>query len=266
MPQLEETKLYADEPVLDVKTDSKGLAGSKTMKWALVPEKAGLYQIPLLTVSYFDTLNRQYREIRSSPHALSVLPGETESVQASDDRTTQAGANGPVKEPVKELARDILPVHTSIQELMTVHPTRPGGVFSLFFLFIPVFAYLLALFIVKFHKNSRATAAVTQARKAAGVFIKQCKKGRLGAAELTVSVRDYLNARFGLLLGSLTPDEAADILTSKGVRAETSEKLRAILREFENAIYTGKGSEPQATGEDLPKLVKQIEKEITEKK
>jgi hypothetical protein len=77
-----------------------------------------------------------------------------------------------------------------------------------------------------------------------------------------VSIRDYLNARFGLLLGSLTPDEAADILTSKGVRVETGDKLRTILRELENAIYTGKGAEPREAGQDLPKLVKQIEKEI----
>ena len=91
------------------------------------------------------------------------------------------------------------------------------------------------------------------------------KKGRLGAADVTDSVRDYLNARFGLLLGSLTPDEAADILTSKGVRPETSAKLRTILRELENAIYTGKGTELREVGVDLPKLIKQIEREITEK-
>jgi hypothetical protein len=64
------------------------------------------------------------------------------------------------------------------------------------------------------------------------------------------------------LLGSLTPDEAADILNSKGVRPETGDKLRTILREPENAIYTGKGAEPWEAGQDLPKLVKQIEKEI----
>ena len=108
-------------------------------------------------------------------------------------------------------------------------------------------------------------SALTKSKKAAGIFIKQCKKGRLDAAELTEAVRDYLNARFGLLLGSLTPDEAADILRSKGVRPETGEELRTILRELENAIYTGKGDESRDAGADLPKLVKQIEREITEK-
>ena len=262
MPQMEETKLYADEPVLDVTTDSEGLSGSKTMKWALVPEKAGRYQIPLLTVSYFDTLSRQYRQIKTAPHALSVLPGEAQSVQTAEARTPNAGANGPAKEPVKELARDILPVHTSIQDVMTVTATRPWGFLLPVFLLIPVLAYILTLFILKFHQKSRATSALTTAKKAAGIFVKQCKKGRLGAADLTEAVRDYLNARFGLLLGSLTPDEAADILTSKGIRQETIEKLRKILRELENAIYTGKGSELREAGEDLPKLIKQIEKEI----
>jgi hypothetical protein len=127
---------------------------------------------------------------------------------------------------------------------------------------IPVLAYILTLFILKFQQKSRAASALTKSKKAAGIFIKQFKKGRLGAADLTEAVRDYLNARFGLLLGSLTPDEAADILTSNGVSPDTGEKLGEILRQLEIAIYTGKGSEPRATGEDLPKLVKQIEKEI----
>lgn len=265
LPQLAETKLYVDEPVLEVTTDSEGLLGSKTLKWALVPEKAGRYQIPLLTVSYFDPTSRQYREIKTSPHTLSVLPGEAQSIQTAPARNAKAGANGPAKEPVKELSRDILPIHTSIQDVMTATSARPKAFLLPVYLLIPVLAYLLTLFILKFQQKSRATSALTKSKKAAGIFIKQCKKGRLDAAELTEAVRDYLNARFGLLLGSLTPDEAADILRSKGVRPETGEELRTILRELENAIYTGKGDESRDAGADLPKLVKQIEREITEK-
>jgi hypothetical protein len=139
------------------------------MKWALAPEKAGRYEVFLITVSYFDTLSRQYREIRTTPHALSVLPGKAKGIQTSEDRTTQAGANGSVKEPVKELARDILPVYTSIQDAMTVHSTRPRGFLLPVFLLIPVLAYILTLFIQKFHQNYRAASALTKSKTAAGL-------------------------------------------------------------------------------------------------
>jgi hypothetical protein len=65
-----------------------------------------------------------------------------------------------------------------------------------------------------------------------------------------------------LSLGSLTSDEAVDILASRGVNVKTSERLRRTLQELEDAIYTGKGQEPCHMGGDIPELIKQIEKEI----
>ena len=52
MPELQEFKVYADEPVLTSEMDAAGIRGSKTMKWALVPEKEGTYTIPPLTVPF----------------------------------------------------------------------------------------------------------------------------------------------------------------------------------------------------------------------
>jgi hypothetical protein len=76
-----------------------------------------------------------------------------------------------------------------------------------------------------------------------------------------LSIRDYLNDRFGLSLGSLTPDEASEILQSKGVSLDTAQELRTFLQRVEDAIYTGKGHESGDMGESIPRLVKAIEKE-----
>jgi len=262
VPEVDHTRRYADQPVLDVTTDTKGIAGSKIMKWALVPDKEGSYRIPALSVSFFDTVSRQYRKIETSPHTLSVLPGQEKKTQSGDIRAAQPGTNGPLKAPVKELARDILPVHTSMKDFLAVSPTRSQGLLFPLLLFMPAFTYALALFIMRFRRKSRAASALTKAKKAAGVFSKQSKNGKLSAGDLTLSIRDYLNARFGLALGTVTPDEAAEILKSKGVNSDTAAKLQAILIRLENTVYTGKEHEPLEAGDDLPKLIKQIEEEI----
>ena len=49
MPALNRIKVYADEPVLEVKPDYEGFTATKTMKWALVPEEKGKYRIPSLS-------------------------------------------------------------------------------------------------------------------------------------------------------------------------------------------------------------------------
>ena len=55
IPELDHIKVYADQPVLESTQDSEGLRGTKTMKWALVPEKEGRLEVPPVAVSYFDT-------------------------------------------------------------------------------------------------------------------------------------------------------------------------------------------------------------------
>ena len=80
--------------------------------------------------------------------------------------------------------------------------------------------------------------------------------------ELTLAVRDYLNDRFDLTLGSVTPDDAVRILESNGVQPDTARHLGELLGRIEDAVYSGKGREPFEVAEEIPKIIKQIEKEI----
>lgn len=261
-PEIDNTKVYADEPVLTVGQDTKGLAGSKTMKWALVPEKEGRYEIPCRSVSFFNTKTRKYRTIKTTPLSLSVLPGKKEQVQVLAGPATGQKLEGPAQKAVKELGHDILPVHSSVKDLWAGPNARVGAwvLWSVFLM--PPLIYILMVLGLKAGKRSDGSVAASKARKAAKRFSKQCSRPGLGSGDLTLFTRDYLNDRFGLSLGSLTPDEAADILKSRGVSPDTSGKLRAMLQKLEDAVYTGKGQETCAIGQDISRLVTQIEKEI----
>ena len=262
-PDLARTKVYKDQPALEVKQDAKGLGGAKTMKWALVPEKEGRLEIPPLSVGFFDTGAKQYRVLKTSPHSLSVLPGKEEQVQVSKDPAGGAsGAETPAKETVKEIGRDILPIHTSIKDLTSILTVRPEGIFFWLVFSTPFFLYMLALSAIKFRRQSVQTLAATKAKKAARDFIRKCNKGGISSNDLILSIRDYLNNRFALSLGALTPDEAARILESEGVRPDTAHTLQAILQRLEDAVYTGKGQESCTSVEDIPGLITEIEKEI----
>ncbi|OEU52542.1 MAG: hypothetical protein BA872_02005 [Desulfobacterales bacterium C00003060] len=261
-PELNHIKVYADQPVLQIEPDDKGIEGSKTMKWALVPEREGLYEIPPLTVSFFDTKNHQYRVIKTSPLAISVLPGEEKQVRASAAIGRGNAVEGSSKQAVKELGRDILPVHTSINDLGTGFLVRPGGLFFWVATLAPVLVYALAFCRIRFRRKSVSMLAETKAKKAARTFVKKCRHGEPPSSHLAAAISEYLNERFGLTLGSLTPDEAVEILRSRGVSLDTAHRFRAVLRKLEDAVYTGKGHESCDIGEDIARLIKQIEKEI----
>ncbi|HID30643.1 MAG TPA: protein BatD [Desulfobacterales bacterium] len=262
MPELPGTKVYADQPVFETEADTDGLSGSKTMKWAIVPEKEGPYKIPPLSVSFFDTTAEKYRIVKTSSLSLSVLPGQTEQVHASrngeGDKILEAGS----KQAIKELGRDILPIHTSSKSLSPGFRLRPGGGAFWLVTLVPFFLYAIAFCGMKFKRRSVEAMAVTRARKAAKTFAKQCHQDGLSAGPMAEAIRQYLNERFGLSLGSLTPKEAAQILKSNGVNPDTAKEMQAVLHRIENAVYTGRGHDACDIGGDLPRLIKQIEKEI----
>ena len=261
-PEPDHIKVYADEPVLQVKEDAKGLSGSKTMKWALVPEKEGRYKIPSLSLNFFDTKTHQYRKIETSSLCMSVLPGEIKQVQASTDHSNGQKIEGHAKKAVKELGHDILPIHTSIKDLGKGSIIRPGGLVFWFVFIGPFFIYAVAFLGLKLGKRSDSSLATLTAKKAAKKFIRKCRQDGLSSNDLALSFRDYLNERFGLSLGSLTSEEAAEILKSEGADLDTARKILAILKGLENAVYTGKGQKACALGKDASQLVRQIEKEI----
>ncbi len=262
LPELAHMKVYADQPVLQTEPESGGLTGSKTMKWALVPEESGHHQIPPLSVSFFDTTTDQYRVIKTSSMPLSVLPGKVEELRAEAQQGNEHAPEGPAKQAVKELGHDILPVHTSVKVLAGNRGPWPDQVFFWLVLIAPAFVYLATFWGVKFRSKSDMSVAAAKAKKAAKKLTRRCRQGSRSASALALGIRDYLNDRFGLSLGSLTPNEGAEILESNGVSTDTAQELRVVLQTIEDAVYTGKGHRSSDIHEDIPNLVRQIEKEI----
>ncbi len=260
--ELSWAKVYTDEPVLKTRSGDKGQEGAKTMKWAVVPSKEGLFEIPPLSVSYFDTGVHEYRTIKSLLHKLEVRPREKGEalVQRAPDKPKTV--KGPIKKEIQELGHDILPVHTSIKNLSTGFQVHPGGPFFWLIIFIPLFAYAVAFLGLRFREKSAASLAASRAKRAAKELARQCNDKGLLFSELSQAIRNYVNDRFGLSLGSLTPEEAEVILKERGVSHKTIQEFKGHVQRIEDAVYTGKGNEPCHMGKEAPQLVRQIEKEI----
>ena len=261
MPELADVKIYADQPVLEPIQDGDGLRGTKTMKWALVPEKDGYLEIPPVTVSFFDTEKHVYKTLKSSSYSLSVLPGKKEKIAISETNATAISRDSAVKQTVKELGRDIFPVHTAMQDFKTFSRLQRESWIFWTMLGLPLVLYLATLGGMKLRRHSRVGQPDMLAKKAARKFYKQYHKSEHTAVKLLLLIREYLNNRFGLSYGSLTAQEAFEILTSQGVGTETAEKTQKTMQRLENAEYTGKGMEAAAVDADLVPLIKRIEKE-----
>jgi hypothetical protein len=261
IPELPHIKIYADKPVLESSQDSEGIKGSKTMKWALVPEKEGRLEVPPVAVSFFDPQDHRYKTLTSSQYTLSVEPGKKETIRISEPNAAAAIDDGAGKQTIREIGRDIFPVHSTMQNFKTTHRLELERWIFWALLGLPLVLYLGTLGGVKLRRHSRTGQPDIMAKKAAREFYRQYRKRELTAGSLLQLIRDYLNRRFGRSYGSLTPQESVKILISQGVGADTAEALQNIMQQLENAEYTGQGRAAAAIDSDLVPLIKRIEKE-----
>jgi hypothetical protein len=226
-----------------------------------VPEKEGRTEISPLALTFFDTGTRTYRTLRSPAHELSVLPGEGTTDEAGKDEE-KGGGRGPEKEEVAQIGRDILPIHTAMKDFLKPTRLRPRGWAFHAVLFVPCLLYLGAFALQRLRRQGFASRTESKAKRAARDFRKKCRREGLSSNDLTLFIRDYVNDRFGLSLGAVTPDEAAKIFKTAGATEKSMEKMRELLQELEDAVYTGNGHRPCEDEGEIEDLILRLDKEI----
>jgi len=258
LPPVEGVKVYADEPKLEVDLEESGMKGTKTMKWALVPQEPGKYEIPVPGLSFFDSEAERYRRPPPGRLTLEATPGDAAAL------TAKAVGEGPGTPPaaVEEVGSDILPVHSSVKSLFAPLPGLPRpGVLSLILAAPPaLFAVLLAG--AGLRRKSAGSLDARRSRRAAGLFSRRCRGGKGLPDDLIDALQEYLNDRFGLSLGALTPGEAEEVLRAEGASGSTAGRVAETVRDLQRAIYTGRGEEPFPEREQFLRLVARIEGEV----
>lgn len=267
MPALDHLKLYADEPVFQTRAGADGLTGSKIMKWALVPDTEGRYTIPPFTIHYFDPKTEVYVTQRTQSLVLKVLPGEKETL-VTTPQGEKSNETGPsAKQEVKEIGHDILPIYTSTSGLkadgwFSPKAMGPGNPLCWAILMMPFLFYGVVFLGLRLNRKSDQALYVQRAKKAAHVFQKECRGGEKDANGLMTAVRDYMNDRFQLSLGSLTPADVSKLLMEKGVHPDTASRLRDVLGDLEGRIYTGGEATCGSASLSIMEIIKKIEKEL----
>jgi hypothetical protein len=129
-------------------------------------------------------------------------------------------------------------------------------------MFGPIIVYAAAFLGLRFRKKSAEAKTAIRMKRAARVFMGQCQEREISSSDLAEAAKTYLNDRFELSLGAVTPDEAAEILISRGVDEATAEEFRRNVQRLDEDIYAGRGDDGCTIGQNLCGVVKRIEREV----
>jgi len=258
-------EVYDPKTNQNLKSSAKGMTGSTTFEYLIIPRHAGDFTIPANEFTYFDPKAKRYRTKLSPEFKIHVAKGE-----GGVSNTTISSFT---KEDVKFIGKDIRFIKTNIFE-----PIYKGEIFfgtlNFYLAYIlPFFIFLMAFVFnrkrikqnadVAKMKNKRANRVAMKRLKAASISLKANKKEAF-YDEILKALWDYISDKFNLPLSDLSKDNINGILVEKEVDQEIITDFMAILDTCEFARYApSSGSSEmdslyQKTMETITKLEKNI--------
>jgi hypothetical protein len=249
-------KAYDDSPQEEITTERDGTSGRKLFRTALVPMKAGRFQLPPVELTYFDTQTASYRTLTAKIPELQVQASETartEPVIIAPQRLPD------IKKRVQFTGRDILPPKESLDALRSKRLLDLK--LFLLFLTLPILAYGI-IAAIQTRRRSGATPSAIMKERA----LRALKSARRNSPEMILShLYQALTAAIFCAAGrqgeALTWQEARALMQASGRPGDKAQQAADLLAAIESVKYSGTGLSSQKT-DDLAAQTRKIVKEL----
>ncbi|MFC1895642.1 BatD family protein [Thermodesulfobacteriota bacterium] len=261
LPPIEGVKTYADKPVMEVTTTSDGSTGSKTMKWALVPQKPGKVVVPSLGFGHLEPYPGTYSRAQTSSLILDVRPGDQ---AAHGHPALSDNGSHPEKKQVEVLGQDILPIHEDPSALKPPAWCGWNSWKRLGLFFLPLVPFAASLLAQTLSRRQGERTSEAMARKALRLFQNETRGlGPEGLPDLLKAVGTFLNRRMCLAGGSLTAVEAEGKLRERGVPADTARRFGELMADLETSVFSGKRvADTRAFKQELDDILRLVDRSI----
>jgi len=216
---------------------AKGVTGSKTIEYLVIPRYAGTFEIPAVSLSYFDLASHSYKTIHSDSYVLQVAKGE------GGDQVVSGNFSD--KEQLRMLGSDIRYLKTDIRLKPQSAMIYGKSWFWLLYIGLIVF-FTLMLFINRKQAKANADISRVRNRKANKVAVRRLKKAAVYLKEnnqeafydeVLRALYGYTSDKLSIPLSRLTKETIDSELASFNVGEEIRKDYTEILQTCEYARY-----------------------------
>ncbi|MGC4116693.1 MAG: BatD family protein [Myxococcales bacterium] len=252
--------LRAYDPTVNEKTntnqklnppvDRRLFGGKRVLEYLMMPEQTGTFEIPALTLQYFDPMTKEYKSASTQAIQLRVDTGNGPGPAATSTGPSVAVPNGPRAVNVLD--------HGALRALRykgdLARPDRP--LYKRPF-YLPVAAAPLALWlvlsVVGFVRATFRPSAEGVQRGLAGKARRRLKGARAQLkaknpdgfyAEVSHALNDYLSARLGTPVKGLTRQDLSARLAAAGLAEQHVRHLGQVLDTCDAGRFAPGGSDP----------------------
>jgi hypothetical protein len=239
-------KAYADSPQETVDLDRNGFHGKKVFRTALVPLKAGRFELPAVRLTYFDVDQKAYRTLTASAPALTVAA----SPQAPVTPVSIAPvAMQPLKQKVTFTGHDILPPKENLAAVQSRPPL--SGLIFLLGLAVPALAFAGTVMAQRLRRRDTRPAALMKAKARQALKAAQKRPAQDFLTLLYQALTAAILAAGGRMGEALTWKEAEALLLTSGRSAEEARQVAELLSAIESCKFSGRPLSAQQCDELL---------------
>lgn len=232
-------EVYDPKITSSVDANSQGTNGTKKAEYLIIPRRAGDFNIPPVTFSYFNPAKGQYVTLESPEYNIKVIKG-------AGDESGDGGLYASNQEGIKYLGNDIRHINTTDLALKPMNTTFFASTVYFIILAALLLVFLMTLLVVKKRRQFNHDVALVRNKKATKVA-----KGRLNNAykylksndqdhfyeEMSQALWGYISDKLGIERSVLSMDTVKQAMMDKGISDELSNQFVDTLNTCEFARF-----------------------------
>ena len=257
-----ELEKYQPERKENVQVGARGITGSVSDLYTIVPQYKGKYQIPNVSFSYFNPNEKKYHTITTDDFFVDVLEGKELKPVVNTDT--------PQKQNVTSTGNNFRYIQTkSNLEALDTDDFFKSNLFYILLL-LPLIAIPIGIFIAKKNEERSNDIIGNKTRKAerlAKKYLSEAQK-QLGKKEafyeaLERALHNYLKAKLGIETAEISKERITEILESKNIETTTINQFIEVLKHSDMARYSQiTNTEMEAEFERAKQIIVQLDKQL----
>ncbi len=268
LPEVEfpvDFEVYDPKIFSSVQNPNGVVSGSKTFEYLLIPRVPGNFEIPEITLHYYNPATKAYEKSNAKGFSFEVVDdGSAESQEAA--RIKQ-------KRDIKQIGKDIRFIKTEISDLNQKGDSFYGSVwFVLAFLLPALFAAGTYIALRKYN-DLQSDHVGLRRRRAGKLASKQLKKARellnvqntsAFYEELSGALTSYLSGKLSIGMADMNKQRISLELDAKGVPEDLKVRTLSLLEECEMARYApGSNGASEKAYSEAEFIIESLEKAMS---
>lgn len=258
-------EVYDPKITDDVRVTQRGVSGSRTFEYLIIPRNPGEFTINAFDFSFFNPITKKYEILKTKVFNIQVEKGE--------DYQAGVSYSGISQEDIQYIGQDIRHIRVKNELLQPLNYFFYGSLAFILWYLIP--ALLFIIFILFWRKQAArlSNQSLMRHKKATKIARKNLKKANqyLGTKEseafyneISQALWGYLADKFNIPLSELSKDSVEDALNGKEVMDVTIKQFIECLNNCDFARFAP--GDPTSTMDKIYnealEIISKIEREL----